>query len=97
MGNEINSIEEAISSTKLVEHYCQYKILLRECAELLADIHTEFGELYFSIYQDDEIDDGDLEYHEGFQERWNEGLAMIERLKALKILVSPRKSMSPLL
>jgi hypothetical protein len=97
LGNEINSIEEAINSTKIGEHYCQYKIILRECAELLADIHTELGELYYSIYQDDAIDDEDMEYHEAFQERWDEGLEMIERLKALKILVSPQKSMSPLL
>jgi hypothetical protein len=59
MNNQIKSIEEATSATKLSEHCCQHNLLLNECTELLADILTELGELHYSIYQDDEIEDED--------------------------------------
>lgn len=77
-------------STNLEEHSCQYKILLTECAKLLADIHCELGELRYSIYQDDEIEEDDKEFHEDFQTLWDEGCEMINKLKALKILESRR-------
>ena len=88
-----DSLDIANNSTKLAEHYCQYKILLRECAELLAELHSDFGELRYSVYQDDEIhdDDCDREFRERLQMTWDGGLEMIERLEALKILESPRK------
>lgn len=90
MNNQIKSIEEATSATKLSEHCCQHKLLLEECAELLADIHSELGELHYSIYQDDEIEDEDRDYQDDFQKLWDDGLEMIEKLKSLKILDSRR-------
>lgn len=90
MDKQINSIEEAVNTTKFSGHCCQHKLLLKECAELLADIHTELGELHYSIYQDDEIKDEDREYQDDFQKLWDDGLEMIEKLKSLKILDSRR-------
>lgn len=90
MNNQIKSIEEAISATKFSEHNCQCRLLLKECAELLASVHTELGGLHYSVYQDDEIEDENLQYHEDFQALMDEGLEMIEKLKLLKILDSER-------
>lgn len=93
MAQRNDSLDITNNSTKLAEHYCQYKLLLRECAELLAELHSDFGELRYSVYQDDEIqdDDYDREFRERLQMSWDDGLEMIERLKALKILESRPK------
>lgn len=89
MTQKNESLEIAIQSTNFLEHQCQYKTLLQECAELLSDIHAELGELHYSIYQDDERDDDEIA-DDSFCELYEDGSRMIDRLKALKILESKR-------
>lgn len=85
------SVETSTMRTTDREQYCcQYKILLKECAELLVDTRAELSELHYSIYQDDEIEEEDKEYDEIFQTLLDDGLEMIEKLKSLKILDSRR-------
>lgn len=88
-----DALDIANNSSKFAEHYCQYKLLLRECAELFAELHSDFGKLHYAVYQDDEIQDNDddREFRERLQIIWNDGLEMIERLEALKIVESQRK------
>jgi len=93
MSTNKNNASLKTSTMQITEHKpdcCRYKILLKECAELLVDTRAELSELHYSIYQDDEIEEEDKEYDEIFQTLLDDGLEMIEKLKALKILESRR-------
>lgn len=94
MPKKTETITLCKQQSESTEHKCQYKTLLKECAELLLDMQREYAALHYSIYQDDELDDDDDEYDDNdndvFQSLFEDAEKTINKLKGLKILKERR-------
>lgn len=87
MSKKLSSQNTAHQQPSVQEHECQ--ILLKKCAELLLDMHTEYAALHYSIYEDDEHDEDD-DGESVFESLCDDSNKLIKKLKELKILDSRR-------